>query len=149
MWGCLTLQTHSNTPLSEQEEHHHFSMSFVQVWVSVVATGSQANASDPGASAYRQALLREFSLLPSAADKLQAPRYQRASQNCLQLLLTMGTRELRTSAIGSWENTEKCLKLHLTTSRHLPAMCGTGLILKTAGVDHGSQWDWLKPNRQC
>lgn len=95
----------------------------------------------------RQALLGEFALPPLAAGKLQVPRDQIASQNCPQLLLTAGTRDLQT--IHSEETTDQRLKLHPTTSCHLPAMCGTGLILQTAGVDRDSLWDWLKPNRQC
>lgn len=122
---------------------------FIQASVSVVAIGSQTNDTDPGAPVDRQELLREFALPPLAAVKLQAPRYQRASQNCLQLFLTAGTWGLQTRAIHSGGTTEQHLKLHPTTSRHLPAMCGTGLILQTAGVDRDSLWDWLKPNDQC
>lgn len=121
----------------------------VQVWVSVVAIGSQTNDPDPGAPVDRQAFLGEFELPPLAAGKLQAPRYQRASQNCLQLLLTAGTWDLQPSAMHSGETAEQHLKLHPMTSCHLPAMCGTGLILQTAGVDRDSLWDWLTPNRQC
>lgn len=115
--------------------------------MSVVAIGSQTNDPDAGAPMDRQALLRAFALPPSG--KPQAPRYQSASQNCLQLLLTIGTWDLQTSAMHSGETAEQHLKLHPTTSCHLPAMRGTGLILQTAGVDRDSLWDWLVPNRQC
>jgi len=120
----------------------------VQVWVSDVAVRSQTDDPDPEAPVDRQTLLREFALPPSAAGGLQAPSYQSTSQNFPQLLLTASMWDLQTSAIHCGETAEQHLKLHPNSSCHLPAMCGMGLIMQTAGVDCDSLWDWLKPNRQ-
>lgn len=121
---------------------------FCSFWVPGVAIGSQKNVSEPRVPLDRRALLREFALPPLAADKLRPLRFQRTSQNFSQLHLTTGI-ELQTSAIQSGETTEQCLKLHPTTTCHLSAPCGTELILRTAGVDGDSLWDWLEPSRMC
>lgn len=135
MGRCLALPAGSNKLQSGKGEHHHFSMvkfryfGFYSFWVPVVPTGSQINVPDPGVPLDRQELLRKFALPPLAAGKLRPPTYQRTSKNCLQLHLTAGTEDLQTSAIQSGETTEQCLKLHPTSTCHLSALCGTGLIL--------------------
>lgn len=141
MWRCLTLPAGSIKLLSGQARHHHFSMvkfyyfGFNPFWVPVVTKRSKTNVPEPRTPLKRQALQRKFALPPVAA------RYQRTPQNRLQFHLTTGTQNLQTSAVQSGESTEQCLKLH--------PLCGTGLILWTAGVDGDSLWGWLEPKKKC